>query len=234
MAAQILATLMLLAPPSVEKADAAWSAARYPEAAELYAQAYAETGDIAYLYARAQAEQASGDCVAASATYEAFIATEPLPEAVDAAESALAECRAQLPEPEPEPKPEPEPEPEPEPASVAAPNATAHRPPRGIRPWYRDPAGAVLVAVGGAGLGAGVALTILARTQQAEAERATDVVRYGERNDRAVALSRASIPVLVVGGALAIGGAVRYGLLARRQRAATARVRIGPSLSIRF
>ena len=80
----------------------------------------------------------------------------------------------------------------------------------------------------------GVVLAVVARTQQAEAERAGDVVRYGEHNDRAVALSRASIPVLVVGGALLLGGVVRWAVLARKQRAANARVKLGSSLSIRF
>ena len=229
--AHALALFAMLAPASVEKADAAWSAGRYAEAAEAYAQAYAETGDIAYLYARAQSQQAAGDCVGATATYEAFIATEPLREAVAAAEAALEECRAQLPAPEPAPEPEPEPEP------VAAPVGEPpppDRPAPAIPPWQRDPTGAVLVALGSAGVVSGIVLAVVARTEQAEAERSGDIVRYAEHNDRAVALSRASIPVLVVGGALLVGGAVRYGLLARKGRAASARVQLGPSLSIRF
>ena len=60
-----LALFAVLAPASVEQADAAWSEGRYAEAAEAYARAYAETGDIAYLYARAQAQQEAGDCVGA-------------------------------------------------------------------------------------------------------------------------------------------------------------------------
>jgi hypothetical protein len=134
--------------------------------------------------------------------------------------------------------------PEPEPAAVAEPAAAPPEPevPAAmsvraepvVRPWQRDPAAVVLVAVGSAGVVTGVVLAVVARTQQDAAERASDVVAYGEHNDRAVALSRASIPVLVVGGALVIGGAVRYGLLARKHRAASARVQLGPSLSIRF
>jgi len=221
-----LALFAILAPASVEQADAAWSQGRYAQAAEAYARAYAETGDIAYLYARAQAQQEAGDCVGATATYEAFIATEPLPEAVAAAEAALEQCRAQLPERAPEPLPTPEP-------AAPQPEPTARREPA-QRSWQRDPAGATLVAVGSAGIVTGVVLAIVARTQQAEAERAGDVVRYGEHNDRAVALSRASIPVLVVGGALLLGGVVRWAVLARKQRAANARVSLGSSLSIRF
>lgn len=224
-----LASLALSAPDSVKNADAAWTEGRYADAAEAYAEAYAETGDIAYLYARAQAQQAAGDCVAATATYQAFIATEPLAEAVAAAEAAVEDCRAQLPPPEPEPAPAPAPMAEPTPP----PDPPARTQPA-PRPWQSDPAGAVLVAVGSASVVAGVVLAAVARTQQAQADRAGDVVRYGEHNDRAVALSRASIPVLAVGGALLVGGVVRYGLLARKHRASVARVRLGPSLSVRF
>jgi tetratricopeptide (TPR) repeat protein len=224
----------MLAPASVEKADAAWAEGRYAEAASAYAQAYAETGDIAYLYARAQAQQEAGDCAAAIATYEAFIATEPLPEAVAAAEDAVKTCRARLPEPAPAPEAEPVAEPSSPPPEPIAPADPPDRAEPVARPWQRDPAAAVLVAVGSAGIVSGVVLAVVARTEQDAAERASDVVGYGEHNDRAVALSRASIPVLVVGGALVIGGAVRYGLLARKHRAASARVRLGPSLSIRF
>lgn len=223
-----LAFVVVLAPAPAQQADAAWAEGRYAEAAEAYARAYAETGDIAYLYARAQAQQASGDCVGATATYEAFIATEPLPEAVAAAEAAVEECRALLPAAEPEPPPPP---------AVTTPPPAEPPPPRrdpAPRPWHRDPAGATLVAVGAAGLVAGTVLAVVARTEQAEAERASDVDEYGEHNDRAVTLSRAAIPVLAVGGALLVGGVVRWALLASKQKRTSARVRVGASLAIRF
>jgi len=57
---------------------------------------------------------------------------------------------------------------------------------------------------------------------------------YGERNHRAVVLSRASIPVLAVGGALLVAGIVRYALVARPPRSRTARAGIGPGLVVRF
>jgi tetratricopeptide (TPR) repeat protein len=223
-----LALFVMLAPAPAEQADAAWAEGRYAEAAEAYARAYAETGDIAYLYARAQAQQESGDCVGATATYEAFIATEPLPEAIAAAEAAVEQCRAQLPAREPDPPPTPTPTITPPPTPQPARRDPAPR------PWHRDPAGATLVAVGSAGIVAGVVLAVVARTEQAEAERASDVDQYGEHNDRAVTLSRAAIPVLAIGGALLVGGAVRWGLLARKQRIASARVRLGSGLAIRF
>ncbi|MEM6990820.1 MAG: hypothetical protein AAF721_09990 [Myxococcota bacterium] len=229
--------LVLMAPASVERADAAWDDERWADAAAAYAEAYAETGDIAYLFARGQAERLAGDCHAAIATYEVFIATEPLPAAVAAAEEGIAACRELVPEPEPAPEPEPEPEP-----VALDPVAPAHDDSvvgpvdstPSSRPWYRDPLGATFVAVGGAGLVAGTVLAVVARRSEASAQGQSDLVEFAERNDRAVALSRASIPVFAVAGAFVIGGVIRWAVVASKRPAQTAKIRLSPSLGVRF
>lgn len=215
--------------PILDRATKAWEAKRYDDAAEAYAEVYVQTGDIAYLYARAQAQQRSGDCVAAIETYEAFIATEPLDEAVQAARTRIDECRALLPEPPPEPEPEPEPVLDP-----VAPPITDPVPPLDDtpRPWARDPTAISLATLGGVGIVTGVALAVVAQSEQAAADRADDVIEYGTRNDRAVVLSRVSIPVLAVGGALVVGSAIRWAVLARRNKRAL--TRLGPGLSLRW
>lgn len=225
--ALVLALALSSAPPSVERAEQAWAEQRYEEAAEAYAIAYAETGDIAYLYARAQAEQRSGNCPAAIETYEAFIATQPKQAWIDAARAEMETCRARLPEPEPEPQPQPEPVPEPQPQ-----RRSVDEPPQ--PPWHRDAAGASLVAAGIAVLGAGTTLAVVAQVNQVEAERAGDVVAYAEHNDRAVVLSRASIPVLAVGGAILVGGIVRFAVLARQRRRGAERVSLAEGIVVRF
>lgn len=209
----LLAAAPAAAPQSVVAAERAWAEGRFADAAEGFARAYAETGDIAYLFARGQAQKAAGDCVAAIATLEAFIATEPLPQAVTAAQATIDACRAELP-------PEPEPEPEPEPARVPPPRVEPSAPPEREPPraWPRDAAAASLVAVGAAIAITGGVLAIVARREQGLAERAAVVMDFGAHNDRAVAMSRAAIPVLVSGGALLLGGIVRYAVLARRDR----------------
>ncbi|MFO0631648.1 MAG: hypothetical protein U0168_02220 [Nannocystaceae bacterium] len=210
--AMLLAVAPATASDTVVAAERAWSEGRFAEAAEGFARAYAETGDIAYLFARGQAQKAAGDCVAAITTLEAFIATEPLPQAVTAAEATIDACRAELPEPAPEPEPAPAPVPPPR----VEPAAPSDRAP--ARRWQRDPAAASLVAVGSAIAITGAVLAIVARREQSLADRAGVVDDFGTHNDRAVALSRASIPVLVSGGALLVGGIVRYAVLARRDR----------------
>lgn len=208
--------------PAVARADDAWAAGRYAEAAEAYAVAYAESGDIAYLFARGQAQREAGDCVGATATFEAFIATEPLPQAVQAARVAIEECRAQLPAPVNPPStaiPEPKPT-APNPPVTADVAATRVDPPPPAKRWRRDPTAVSLLAVGGATSVVGTTLAIVARNEQSQANRAADVVAFGEHNDRAVTLSRASIPLLAIGGALVLGGVIRYVVLARRERTA--------------
>ncbi|MBL4684146.1 MAG: hypothetical protein JKY37_06130 [Nannocystaceae bacterium] len=215
------------APESVEQADTAWAEGRYADAAKAYAEAYAETGDIAYVYARAQAQQAAGDCHGAISTYEAFIATEPVAQASEAAASAIAACRETLP-------PDPEPVVTPVEPTPAQPPTTAPPPPRDQQRWQRDPTGALLIAFGGASLTTGVALAVIARSNQATADRAQTVEAYGEHNERAATLSRVSIPVMVVGGALVLGGVLRYVLVARRLRRTTTRTHLDRRLVVRF
>lgn len=216
--------------PILDRATKAWEAERYEQAAEAYAEVYVQTGDIAYLYARAQALQRSGDCETAIETYEAFIATEPLGKAVQAAQARIDECRALLPEPPPEPAPDPDPVLDP----IAPPVVPDPAPPidDASRPWARDPTAISLATLGGVGIVTGVALAVVAQSEQAAADRADDVVEYGTRNDRAVVLSRVSIPVLAVGGALVVGSAIRWAVLARRNKRALSR--IGPGLSLRW
>src|SRR5690606_5873552 len=97
--------------------------------------------------------------------------------------------------------------------------------------WSRDPIGGTLVGtgaailVGGAGLyGAsfGVAAREQPRTQSAHESRRRQV-----RN-----LAGTGIPLMAVGAALFVGGVVRWAVLARRGRDATARP--GDALRVRF
>jgi hypothetical protein len=222
-----LSALLAFGPPTVEQAEAAFDAGDFDAAAAAYAAVYEDTGDIAFLFARGEAERLGGHCREALETYEAFIATKPKPEAIAFAEQRIELCRNELPEPPAEPEvtgvaPPAEPLP---PAPAREPTA---------RPWHRDPAGAALVGVGLAGMTTGVVLTAVAHASQTKAERATDVDTYGDRNDRAVVLSRASIPVLAVGGALLVAGIVRYALVARSRRSQAALGSLGPALRLRF
>jgi hypothetical protein len=230
LAAALIAAV--LAPGAVERAEAAWAQGRYEDAATAYAEAYAEQGDIAFLYARAQAEQRSGDCTAATQTYESFIATQPKPEWADAARAEMQKCRAIVDahaaarsEPEPAPA-EPGPEP---PAQDQQPSPPS-------RPWHRDPTAIALLAGGGATAVVGAALLGTAHATQNDAESADDIIEYGTHNDRAFVMSRVGIGVLALGGALVVGGVIRYAVLARRRSESSDRRRAAVPLlwSMRF
>ena len=65
-----------------------------------------------------------------------------------------------------------------------------------------------------------------AKADERAAMRATDVVEYGDRIDSAYTLSRAGVSVMVIGGALVVGGVVRWAVLARRNARSRSLARI--------
>ncbi len=216
LAVPILAALVVSEPSSVEKAEAAWAKGDYETAAAQWALAYEETGDIRHVFARGQALANLDRCEEAIEVLEAFIATEPKEVAAKAARETIDVCRESLPEPEPEPE---APEQPPPPVLDEDPRPPTPPPPKR---WIEDPLGGVLMASGGVTLAAGAVLAGVARTQRAAAEASNDLPTFARHDDRAVQLSRISVPVLSVGAALVVGSIVRYVVVARRNRRETA------------
>lgn len=220
----LLAPLLLFAAPSspargdaARRAEAAFDAGDYDAAAEAAAEAYVAEGDPIYLYVRAQAERFGGRCEPAIEHYRQFIEAVPRGEAAEAARANIAECEQVLARAEPVPAPvaplepvEPEPPVETEPDTEAADASD-----RGAH-WARDPLGGALVGAGVVALAVGGGLYGRARVDERAAMQASNVVDYGERIDRAYTLGRAGLPVMIVGGALVVGGVVRWVVLARR------------------
>jgi hypothetical protein len=212
-ASSLLTLLLVAAGPAPDdparRAEAAFTAGDYEAAASAAAEAHVATGDPKYLYAQAQAERFGGRCDLAVEHYRSFITLVPSSDATLAAQDNIAECEALLaaaPAPAPvEPLGPAEPEPADEPVDAPRP-----------RHWARDPVGGVLVGAGVVVLGVGGGLYGQAKADERAAMRATDVVAYGERIDRAYTLSRVGVPVMIIGGALVVGGVVRWVVLARR------------------
>jgi tetratricopeptide (TPR) repeat protein len=235
----LLVSTALLGPPddAAARAKAAYDRGDFETAAAALAEAYEADPQPAYLYARAQAERFGGHCDDAIVHYEAFLATKPDGKAAQAARTNLEACRADLAaaEPEPEPAPAPAPAPEPTPTS-SSPEPTPAPADEAPRPWHRDPLGGALVGTGALALGVGVGLYAAAKADENTANDAADVDAYGERIERAATLSRVAIPVMAVGGALVIGGVVRWIVVARRNDRRTAsRVDVTASgLAVRF
>ena len=213
--------ISLLAP---EDAATLFGEGRYVEAAEAFAVEYKETGDPALLFGRAQALRRAGNCGAAIDVFEEFIATEPPAPDVEAARDVIDECKDVLGVQEVEPAPAP---------ASAPPSDESPPPPR--RRWYADPLGGALAGIGLAvtATGAGLygASFSLARDDEGESES-----EHRERRTRVRRFAAAGITLLATGGALLIGGIVRYAVVARAEGSpGQARVSAGPGgLSIRF
>jgi tetratricopeptide (TPR) repeat protein len=239
-----LAIVLALVGPAEDaaaRAKKAYDRGDFDAAAAALADAYAADPQPAYLYARAQAERFGGHCDRAVEHYRSFIETKPEAKAAAAAQTNLDECEAELAAAAPTPAPEVTPAQSPDP-TVAQPiaeeptPAPTDAPADPPRPWHRDPLGGALVGSGGLVLAVGIGLYAAAKADQNVAEGANDVGMYGDRIERAATLSRVAIPVMVVGGALLLGGVARWAVVAgRNKRAAAARVGVSPAgLALRF
>ena len=194
----------------------------YEGAIEAYQRALAIEREAKVLYLLGQAEFLRGDCRASVRYFKEVKTFEVSPAIEDAMRPYLAECAEQLLE---SPEPVPEAPPEPEPAEVEEPAATvpsssaedgASDEPRAPRRWYQDPLGDVLVVTGVLGAAAGAALLGVAYGRRTGAES------YGELEGDAAGIRTFRIAggaALGVGAALAIGGFIRWGMVARRSRA---------------
>lgn len=226
----LLLTLAVVLRPApgdaARRAEAAFEAGDYAVAAEAAAEAYAAEGDPIYLYVRAQAERFGGRCTLALAHYRQFVAAVPRGDAAEAARANIAECEAVLAQAEPAPDPlapitpadstapvETEPEARPRDAGERG----AH--------WARDPLGGALVGAGVVVLGIGGGLYGRAHADERAAMNATNVITYGEQIDRAYTLSRVGLPMMIMGGALVVGGVVRWAVVAGRSKRGGARDR---------
>jgi hypothetical protein len=208
-----LALVLALAPeardPDVVAGEAAYREGRWDDASVAFDAAYRRSGNPTYLYTRAQVERKAGRCDVAIGLFEKFLSTKPPEAAGKAAQEYLDECRASLPAPEPDPVPPPRVEIDP------ADSLPADDPPRR---WPRDPLAITLVATGGVAMVTGAALVGIAFRDNGRADEAGDDAEYVRRIDRARTLQIAGATVLPIGAALVIGGAVRWAVLAKRDR----------------
>lgn len=205
--------------PDVTRGEAAYREGRWDEASAAFAAAHESTGDPTYLYTQAQAERRAGRCEVAIELYDRFLASDPPAQAAGAARGFQAECRA-APRDAPASAPETEaattsPGPVP-PPRVSPPDAPRSAAPR----WWNDPVGGVLVSIGGAALVAGATMVGLAPRELRRSRMLSDEAGRDERIDRAKTFQIVGATVLATGVALAIGGVVRWVLIARRGRRA--------------
>jgi hypothetical protein len=229
MVAAILWACLLAGPAEGDTSDDAFVRAVAQRVAEVmhdekYAAALAEIEKAErerplpdFVFMRAKVEETRGNCVAAVSLYGRFLETEPRREDAEAARAGRARCGAKDDGATSNPAP--------------APVSAVERP---ERPWYADPGGGALVIGGTVAIGVGLGLFVQARADERSAERADTLEQHERLGDRSRKLGIAAVSVLAAGGALVLGGVVRYVVVGRRARKAERRVTLGSDLRIHF
>jgi hypothetical protein len=218
----------------VRRAEAAYLAKNWDAASRGFADAYAVDPNPDYLFARAQAERFAGRCNVALDIWDRYLTVETSAEAIAEAKTFRSYCESPS-------------------ASTANSGTLAHpsttadeprtAPPSRVK-WYRDPAGGVLVATGGVSAIIGGSLLGFAISRDRKAGGAATEGAYVDAKDAVEKPHRAGIAMLATGGALLVGGIIRWAVVARgkggRKRgdaslqSKASRVRLGPSLGLRF
>lgn len=230
-----LVLLSMLAPSRAEirdmvtRAEAAYRAKEWDAASRAFADVYAIDPKPDYLFARAQAERFAGRCNVAVKLWDSYIAVETSPEAVREAKSLRAYCEPTAGTTTPPPPTQPN----------TPPTTDGGPKPKPRTPWYRDPAGGVLVATGGVSTVIGASVLGLALSRDRKASSADTEGGYVGEKDAARTPHRAGIVVLSVGGALLVAGIVRWAIVASRSRSdarsvKAARVTFGLGVGLTF
>ena len=256
------------------EAQAAFEEEDYAAAARAIEAAYLIEPKDALLYPWAQAERQRGNCDAAVELYQRFIESDPGPDFVEAAQQNIDRCEEESAADEDmvvlddeeddfaggavvgaeddtddflgddtEEDVAEEPLPEPDPAPVAAPTKTDDEPK--AKKWYADPLGGVLVGVGVVGIGVGAGLLGVASSSAGKVDDEESNEDYLAARDRATGLRNGGVAALSVGGALLLGGIIRYAVVAKKNKqresaSAATRLRVdsfglaGVSISGRF
>jgi hypothetical protein len=188
--------------PFAQRAAVKARAGDWNGVAEILQEGYEATGSLRLLAGWAKAEKKSGDCDESLKLYERFFASSPTAAQIESVQPDVDECRAIV-----AARPEPIDEPTPSVEALPAP---------ATKPWSRDVAGGVLVGTGSALLLVGTGLAIAAELGDARVDAAQTHGSFESRLTRAQRLAYTSYAAFAVGGALAIGGIVRWIVVARR------------------
>lgn len=217
--AAALWALLLAAPEPdlqtrIDRADVATREGRWFDAAAEYGIVFEATGDLRVRYAQAEALRYGGNCVDAIPMYEACVdggksaSIKSLSTGrIELCEEELAAARAReealtapiLPPADSEPA-----------------ETIDTLPREAATPWYRDPAGDGLVAVGLVASIAGGVVLGLGRREGNDSAQAESDRDFGDALDRARTMTLAGGVTLGVGGALVLGGVARWVIVHRR------------------
>ena len=216
--AALLAATPAVAAPKGKAAKAAfdrgvtaYTKGDFAAASEALGQSYKLEPDVETLFAWAQAERQQEHCDKAIELYNKLLESKLPDENKQVVSEKLGECKkivaARTPEPLPETQPsEPEAKPLPE---VRPPD----KGPEGKSRW-KDPLGGVLVGTGVVGLAVGGYFLSVAKGADSDAKALAKMGgTYSEvedLNDKAESKGRIGVIAAIAGGALIVGGVVRY------------------------
>ncbi len=197
---------------------AAYQKQDYAGAATAFGRSYGIEADLETLFAWAQSERQLEHCDKAIELYNKLLESKLPDENKQVVSEKLGECKkivaAKSPkvDPVPEPKPDPvpvKPDPKPQPQPLPGPEG---------RSRWKDPVGGVLVGVGAVGLGVGGYFLMAGSKANSDAKAATSYVDAEDFTDQAKSKGRIGVIATVAGGALLVGGIVRYATRGKEQR----------------
>jgi len=226
-----------------QEAQDAFRAEDFQAAAAAVEAAYMIEPKPMLLYPWAQAERNQGNCGAAVALYQRFIDSGPREDLASAAQGNLDRCQEELDaaaadeeeiiEDDDEGVEEIVEGDETDPAAVAVEPITNDDKEPKTKVWYKDPLGGVLTGAGVVGLGVGVGLLAVGSSTAKKASDEDSHMDYQGQRSRATSLRNGGAIAASIGGALVVGGVVRYLLVARKSKESTA-WRIAPELERRY
>lgn len=203
-----------------DRGVAAYTKGDYATAAEALGASFVLEADPETLFAWAQTERKLGHCDRAIDLYMKLLAMDLPAENKSAIKVQISECKAIIAEnPPKKPAVSPQPKPiEPAPVVTAQVEPAAPPPPREEpmpvddegRAWWKDPIGGALVGVGAVGVGLGIVFLAQGSAADADKEMAASYPEYEELANKAESRGRLGVITVAAGGALIIGGIVRY------------------------
>lgn len=195
-----------------ERGVVAYQRGDFAAAAEALGTSFKLEPDVETLFAWAQAERQQDNCTRAIELFDRLLTFELPPENKKVVRSKIEECRqilaAKQPPPEPVVEPAPPPAPPPRPVPIRR-DPPPPKPSAGT-PWWQDPLGDTLAGAGLIGLGVGGYYLLSAREAARDADETTDYNQFGPLDDRAKSHGRIGVIVSIAGGALLVGGIIRY------------------------
>jgi hypothetical protein len=201
---------------------------KYEEAVESFKSGFEIEEDPAFLYAWAQTERQRGRCQVAMRLYKRFLETNPSELAAEYARDAIIKCiGTEADEPLPLEGEEGETRsPSGDTDEVSDPvedqprvDPVEDKVVRRVRParrWHQDPLGGALVGVGAATTAAGVGLLVASAVEFRR--EPVDYGGYDAQLSRVRRLRLAGGVTLGAGGAVLLGGVIRWAVLGSRER----------------